>query len=274
MNQWTDDHYIPDQHNAHIDTSEFQTELARLAKGQVGAELDFANLEPHIVDLVLGRLSNELEQPSDDALICRYLSITKFLWFIQDFSVYLGSARAFEDPTDCSIPTDYNNCVQDFFMERGVAPIVWDDFAERFRAQWLVSSWTEVADHHDDYLLWHRYAGGVFGVGITVRYRDICELLKHESKQKTLTHFSYGKVSYGSPLRIPPFTKRRIFRNEREVRFACRGEALAAVQMSLLPIRDRIGLRFSPDAPLHHVDAIRQTWMKRGGSDRYQIAGD
>jgi hypothetical protein len=35
-----------------------------------------------------------------------------------------------------------------------------------------------------------------------------------------------------------------------------------------------VGLRFSPDATRYHIDAVRETWIKWGGSDRYQIAGE
>ena len=64
------------------------------------------------------------------------------------------------------------------------------------------------------------------------------------------------------------------FRNEKEVRFVCGGEALAAVSISLASLKDHIGLRLSPDASRDHIDAVRETWIKWGGSDRYQIAGE
>ena len=279
MNDDGDDHYIPDIHNAHIDTRDFESDLESLAQGLTGPELDRANLWSRVHDLVMSRLSGEIEQPSDEALICRYLSPTKFLWFIRAFEIYFGSASAFEDKADCGVPQDYNHCVQQFFLKRGVLPIAWDDHAEKFRADWLVSSWTELTDHHDDYLLWQRYAGGPYGVGITIQYCHLNEFLKREFRnQETdklpLTDFTSGKVSYGAPLRIPPFSKRRIFRNEKEIRFVCRGFALAAVPISIASLKERLGLRFSPDAPRYHIDAVLKTWIKFGGNDRYQIAGE
>jgi hypothetical protein len=186
----------------------------------------------------------------------------------------LGSASAFEDKADCSLPADYNYRVQSFFEARGVTPIAWDDYVERFRSGWLVSSWTELTDHHDDYLLWHRYAGGPSGVGVTVRYGQLNSLLRREGARRNWTNLTSGRVSYGSPLLIPPFSKRRIFRNEKEVRFAFRGDLLAADSVSIASLKDEIHLRFSPDAPRHHVNAIMETWAKWGGSDRYQIAGE
>jgi hypothetical protein len=268
-----DEHYIPDAHNAHIDTSEFEGDLEGLAQGRTGRELDQADLWPRIHDLVMDRLSGPIEQPSSEALICRYLSTTKFLWFLRQFDIYFGSAGEFEDKTDCAVPADYNQCVQQFFLRRCVPPIAWDDYVERLRSGWLVSSWTELMDHHDDHLLWHRYAGGPSGIGITLRYGELNELLTRESARLNLTHFTSGRVTYGSPLRIPPFSKRRIFRNEKEVRFVCRGELLAAISFSIKSLKNRIGLRFSPDASRFHIDAVRETWGKWGGTDRYQIAG-
>lgn len=269
-----DDHYIPDKYNAHVDTRDFEIELEGLAGNLSGSALDTADLYPTIHQRVVDRLSAPLEEPSDDALVCRYLSTTKFLWFVRECGVHFGSARAFEDRTECALPGDYNVCVQSFFMERGVVPLAWDDYAERTRARWLISSWTEVAEHNDDHLLWHRYAGGPSGVGITLRYGDLRDSLRAQCvKDPNVSEFFSGRVSYGSPLRIPPFSKRRIFRNEKEVRFVCHSELLASIEPSIGSLKDKIGLRFSPDAPTFHVQSLRATWLKWGGQDRYQIAG-
>jgi hypothetical protein len=270
----SDDHYIPDAHNAHIDCREFEADLEKLAEGRAGQVLDQANLWPRVYAMVMDRLGGPIEQPSHETLICRYLSATKFLWFLPELHVYFGSAREFEDTTDCGVPRDYNDSVQRFFFERDVAAIAWDDYAERFRAQWLVSSWTELTGNCDDHLLWHRYAGGPTGVGVTIRYGRLYELLNREIAQRNLTDFIAGRVAYGSPLRIPPFSKRRIFRNENEVRFVCRGDLLKSVNIGIASLRNHLGLRFSPDAPRDHIDAIMETWIKWGGSAQYQIGGE
>jgi hypothetical protein len=274
MSDLNDDHYIADIHNAHVDTSAFEADLGCLAGGVTGQALDSANFWGRVHDLVMGRLSTAIDQPPDETLICRYLSTTKFLWFLREFAVYFGSAHGFDDKTDCGVPADYNNCVQRFLIEREIIPIAWDDYMERFRSGWLVSSWTELTDHYDDHLLWHCYAGGSSGVGITIRYRDLMEWLMRESARKGLTNFASGKVAYGSPLRIPPFHKRRIFRNEKEVRFVLRSDLYASVSLSIASLKDKVGLRFAPDASRYHIDAVVETWMKWGGSGRYQIAGD
>lgn len=274
MSDVKDDHYISDVHNAHVDTHAFEADLANLTQSQVGQALDQANLSPRIYELIMARLSADIEQPSSEAIICRYLSTAKFLWFLRGFEVYFGSASAFEDKADCGVPADYNHCVQQFPLKRDVAPIAWDDYADRFRSNWLVSSWTELTDHHDDYLLWHRYAGGPSGVGVTIRYGVIKELLSGERERRQLPNFTFGRVTYGYPLRIPPFSKRRIFRNEKEIRFVYRCNLLAATSVSIASLRNELGLRFSPDASRHHIDAVRETWNKWGGTDRYQIAGE
>ena len=77
-------------------------------------------------------------------------------------------------------------------------------------------------------------------MGVTIRYGDLYELLNRESGRLKLTDFTSGRVAYGSPLRIPPFSKRRIFRNEKEVRFVCSGEAFSAINISIAPLKDRI----------------------------------
>ena len=269
-----DDHYIPDVHNAHIDTRELEADLEELARGLTGQALDQANLWPRVHGLVMNRLSGPIEQPAYEAIICRYLSTTKFLWFLPRLNVYFGSAREFEDKTDCGVPADYNDCVQRFFLQRGVAAIAWGEYVERVRSQWLVSSWTELTDHYDDHLLWHRYADGPTGVGVTIRYGHLRDLLNRESARLQLTDFTPGKVAYGFPLKIPPFSKRRIFRNEKEIRFVCRHDLLASSSISIAPLRDRIDLRFSPDASRHHIDAVMETWIKWGGGDQYQIGGE
>jgi len=274
MSDLSDDHYLQDLDNAHINTRDFEAGLADLSRGLHGGALDRANLWSQIHKLVMGQLSGPITQPSDQALICRYLSATKFLWFVRQFDVYFGSARAFEDKADCGLPADYNNCVKSFLMGRKVNPIAWDDYSERFRSGWLVSSWTELTEQHDDHLLWQVYAGGPSGVGITIRYEDLKDVLTRESTQRQLAGFTSGKVSYGSPLKIPPFYKRRIFRNDKEVRFAYRSDLLASDSLSIASLKDKIGLRFSPDASQYHIDAVMETWRKWGGSDRYQKAGD
>jgi hypothetical protein len=274
MGDGNDDHYIPDAHNAHVDTRAFEVDLEVLSQGMTALTLERADLWSRVHELVMARLRGRIDQPADEAIICRYLSTTKFLWFLPQFDLYFGSASAFEDKTDCGVPADYNSCVQRFFLQRNATPIAWDDYAERFRARWLVSSWTELTVHHDDHLLWHRYAGGPSGVGLTIRYGDLYELLAREAGRLNLTDFTSGRVAYGAPLRIPPFSKRRIFRNEKEVRFVCWGEALAAVSLSIASLKDRFRLRFSPDASRYHIAAVMETWIKWGGSDGYQIAGE
>lgn len=274
MSDVDDDQYIADAQNAHVDTRAFEAELEELAQGLTGRALDEADLWSRVHELVMECLSGPIEQPSNETLICRYLSPTKFLWFLPQFHLYFGSASGFEDKADCGVPTDYNHAVQAFFAQRDVTPIGWDEYSEQCRSRWLVSSWTELTDHYDDHLLWHRYAGGPSGVGVTIRYGDLYQFLSRESGRLNLTEFDAGRVAYGSPLRIPPFSKRRNFRNEKEVRFVCRGEVLAAVSISISSLRGRIRLRFSPDASRAHIDAVMETWIKWGGSEGYQIGGE
>lgn len=272
----SNDHYIADHNNAHIDTRDFEALLSDLAQGATGEALDRANLSPRIHELVMQRLRGPIDQPPADIIICRYFSTTKFLWFLRNFEVYFGRACEFEDKKDCAIPADYNDCVEHFLYHRKVAPVAWAHYAEQCRSEWLVSCWTELTDHYDDHLLWHCYAGGSFGVGVTIQYGQLQQLLARESTPQGMTDFTSGRVTYGQPLRLPPFHKRRPFRNEKEIRFVGRGELLAAANISIASlVEDHVGLRFSPDAPKHHIHAVMEAWIKAGGDpDRYEIAGE
>jgi hypothetical protein len=270
-----DDHYIPDIHNAHIDTRDFEVELARLVGDSAGQELDEKSPWAAIHELISARLDAHVDEPTDDTVICRYLSPIKFLWLVNRFTIRFTSAGEFEDASDCALPADYDDCVQKFLNERRVVPIAWDDYSLHAREKWLVSSWTELKDHHDDYLLWSRYAEGRYGVGITLRYGQLRDLLNEQvAADGSIAPLISGRVTYGSPLRIPPFFKRRMFGNEKEVRFVCRSELLHSFESPIGVLKERICLRFSPDTPKFHRDAIMQTWTRAGGNGCFEISGE
>lgn len=275
MTHIVDDHYVPDGNNAHLDTSEFERELNTLFGTRSGQDLEDAALWPSIHDLIENEVSTAPDEPSDGQLICRYLSPTKFLWFLSQRTIFFGRADGFDDAHDSMIQEDYNRCVHNLLMKKGVIPIAWDEHVQLMRSRWLVSCWTEITDYHDDHLLWHRYAGGKDGVGITLRYGMLRDIFKNALEADRDTEGFYaGYVSYGHPLKIAPFNKRRIFRNEKEIRFVSRTDILAHTHIEISGLISKIGLRISPEASSEHRDAIRDTWLRLGGEDRIQIAGE
>ena len=268
-------HYIPDTLNAHIDTREFEKELNELFGTMQGNELDESSLWQDTYENIISKISNNLSEPNDDDLICRYFTPAKFLWFAHQNSIYFGSANDFEDRHDSDIPEDYKNCVQTVLFERKVIPLFWDDYLDRIRSRWLVSCWTSLGNHHDDYLLWHRYAGSELGIGVVISYGDLKKRLEAEcAGYKEVKLFQSGYVGYSHPLHLPPFNKRNIFRNEKEVRFVCEANLLASISIDVTPLKEIFSLRFSPDAPRAHIDSIRAVWEKMGGGSEYHISGD
>lgn len=269
------DHYIPDGHNAHINTKVFEGELNNLFSSLSGKALEDANLWSEAYQLILNRISNLPDEPRDGELICRYLTPTKFLWFANQNSVYFGGADNFEDKYDSNIPLDYKNSVLKFLHERNALPLEWDDYLVRMRSHWLISCWTSLDSHIDDYLLWHRYAGNEYGIGIVTTYGALKKILESSCSDETdIESFTSGYVRYKSPLCLPPFNKRNMFRNEKEVRFACKTKLLASHAVDISILKNIISLRFSPDAPQEHIDAVLAIWIKMGGGDEYHISGE
>lgn len=270
-----DDHYIADPNNAHLDTSEFERELNVLCGSSIGEDLSCAQFFPKIYDLIQEKIFTSPDEPSDEQLICRYLSPTKFLWFIAEMEIFFGRASEFDDARDSSIPEDYNRCVQSFLTKRNVMSDAWNEHTRRMQSLWLVSCWTEITNRHDDHLLWHKYAEGNYGVGITMHYGILRDLFRKalEDDKKTEGLLS-GYVSYEAPLKIAPFNKRRIFRNEKEVRFVSRTGGLNFKRVGISELKSQIGLRLSPESSIIHREAIRAAWMRFGGEDRIHIAGE
>lgn len=211
-------------------------------------------------------------EPDDDQIIGRFLSTTKFAWFGSSWSLRYSRQSQFEDRFECVLPEDYANAALRALNEtsggRALAvPIcdAWSRFLATMADHWLISCWTLIDSHHDDYLLWHKYAGGETGVGITVRYGVLKECLTENRNAGPIP--IGGLVDYVSYLLNMPFNKRPIFRNEKEVRFAKNfQERLLAVESTLVnEISDQFRLRFAPDAPDHHRKAVEHVWTACGG---------
>lgn len=134
----------------------------------------------------------------------------------------------------------------------------------------MISCWTNITHHKDDKLIWYKYAGGLFGAGITAEYGLLRDALKDRIGELSLDgHLICGSVNYDSRVnKLPPFNKRSGFRGENEVRFAMRhvqyGRFVAAeLSEKFLKL---FGLRLSEDSPEHHKDALKKLWVAAGGN--------
>lgn len=275
MNSKSVDHYLPNKDNAHIDTSKFESEINTLYKSLTNDNVNENSHWDNTYKLILNRISSELTEPHNDELICRYFTPAKFIWFANKNLVYFSSATNFEDKQDSEIPLDYKHSVQKILLQKDILPIFWDEHLDRMRAHWLISCWTSLDNHYDDYLLWHRYAESNLGVGVVTTYGELKSALDESCTNNTdVNTFKSGYVNYSNSLHLPPFNKRNIFRNEKEVRFVCNTDLLASHSVDISSLKSKLSLRFSPDAPLEHIESIMNIWTTMGGSDEYNIAGD
>ena len=265
-----DDHYIPNSLNAHIDTGQFTNELTR-------------NLDPEVID-TYARIENiywrsfswtsvKPEQPSDDALICRYLSPKKFLKFVSDREIYFPTSTMFADPLECTFHPDYDDAIKQVLTSYEINDFDWTQFVNLKKAEWNVSCWTLLDSYYDDHLLWSAYSEGSAGVGITIRYGTLRKYL--EDVVSTLDvdgQLQCGRVSY-SDLKILPFNKHPIFRSENEIRFAFRHFAPGPKGIDMTFIRNEFGLRVSPTASTQDFNSVRKIWRKLIGNERIQWPG-
>lgn len=268
-------HYIPNPDNAHIDTRDFESEVCQLLAGvdSTGGVAQYSYDRIH--DLVVSKVSCAPNETSDGQLICRYLSPIKFLWFVSQISAYFGAASNFNDKSDSIIPTDYHNAVLGKLYRAQLDRSAWDRHIRDERSRWLVSCWTKLDDYNDDNLLWHSYADGALGVGVTVQYGVLRDYLRQAvTKEVGVSGFYCGEVAYQSPFRVAPFNKRNIFRNEKEVRFATHSTSRTSLSIDIADIKSELGLRLSAESPVVHRDAIEVIWRKFGGSDEIHVAED
>lgn len=270
-----DSHYIPNPNNAHIDTSSFERKVHELIDGDLVSESQTCHTWEKIFRLIESNFQGRPDEPNDEQLICRYFSTEKFIWFISKKSVFFGRANQFLDVRDSLIPDDYNNSVLKVLCKYGIEGKGWDNFIHGQQGRWLISCWTRIENHFDDNLLWHGYAGGPDGVGVTVRYGVLRDHFnKSASTISDDSDICCGNVAYGSRLLMAPFNKRQFFRNENEVRFVLRSDKLGKYELNIESIWGELGLRLSPEAPQHHVEAVHEIWRKYGGKkENVHIAG-
>lgn len=265
-----DDHYIPNAHNAHIDTEPFSRELTQVLKAEI------ADPKARIESVYAHASSWTSDAPiplADEDLICRYLSPEKFLKFLSDQEIFFPTSAMFSDPWECTFHPDYDNAILKTLSEHGLNAYDWNNFVDSKKSKWNVSCWTLLDKHHDDHLLWSVYAGGPAGIGITIRYGTLREHLESVVKNSAIDGLLHsGRVSY-SELKLLPFNKHRIFCSENEIRFAYRRSEPGPEGIDITPIRDHFGIRISPAASHDHYQSAKKIWLKCMGNERIQWPG-
>lgn len=265
-----DDHYIPNKHNAHIDTAPFSDQLAKFM------EMDIIDPRARIENIYLLAFTwtnVTPEQPSNDDLICRYLSPNKFLKFLSDQEIFFPTSAMFSDPWECTFHPDYESVIERTLSANDLNMDDWNELVEIKKTEWNVSCWTPLESYHDDHLLWSVYAGGPDGVGITIRYGVLLDYLKSVTANFDVDdQVKSGRVSY-SDLKLLPFNKHPIFSTEKEIRFAFRHYAPGPKGIDITPIRDEFGVRISPAASYEHYKSVKNIWKKVMGNTRVQWPG-
>lgn len=265
-----DDHYILNNKNAHIDTSRFEQEV--LAELRKTPEIDDRQLAELAYLNAFSRTAVPPEEPSDDTLLCRYLSPSKFIQFLDTRKIAFPTANQFADRWECKVPEDYNTAVLKLLAKNDCSGEVWANYVRSKAATWNISCWTELRNNIDDHLMWETYAGGSEGIGITVRYGVLRDWIREVAKDLDVDgELQCGRVNY-EKISLLPFNKHYMFRNENEneIRFAFRSFDSRLTLVSVEEIFGAFGVRISPAAGLDHREAIRRMWLMHGGTDRIQ----
>ena len=263
-----DDHYIANAKNAHRNTSEFENEI--LDNVNNNPQIKDEELVELIYDKVLSRIANVPDEPNDDSLICRYLTPTKFIKFLDTCQIAFPIATQFSDSRECTVPEDYDNAVLKVLRELNRSGAIWGKYVKSKASAWNISCWTELHDYFDDHLMWKVYAEGNDGIGITIRYGQLKKHLLNSVKEIAQDgQLHCGRVNYET-ISLLPFNKHYMFRNEKEVRFAFHSFDSETALISVKEIFDLFGVRISPAAEPSHAEMIRRMWLKYDGVDRIQ----
>lgn len=263
-----DDHYISNPENAHICTSDFEEKLRAKISDLHGPS------EKEIYECVYHQVFHDTNaappKPRENDLLCRYLTPIKFLRFLDSRLVNFPLATQFPDRWECSIPEDYDNAIVGILSEFNLSITRWSAYVRAKASEWNVSCWTRLESYFDDHLMWSAYAGGIDGVGITVRYGDLKAHLEQAVRKLDMDgQLQSGLVNYET-LSLLPFNKHRMFRNENEVRFAFRCFQPGPTRISIDQIFDSFCVRISPAAPMQHRDMVRKLWLGYRGQDCIQ----
>lgn len=160
----------------------------------------------------------EIETPSDETVLWRYINLEKLIALLCDSSLHLCRLDRFRDPWEGVWPRTVVEA-----LRQSAPPLAGDmalKFSEKFKSSLFVNCWH--SGDHESAALWDLYSGQA---GIAIR--TTAGLLK--SSILSEKEYYLGKVAYcdyatetprasSLNLLIPPFLKRKSFEHEREVR--------------------------------------------------------
>ena len=159
----------------------------------------------------------------------RYMSLSRFLWMLQNKMLWLARADTLNDPWEIALAGDQLDFV---IMRRPIRPLGSTkpeepifDRARRIIKHWrettYVSCWSSA--EHKSYALWRLFCGRGEGVAISTPVRVLQKALGNV-KLYVVTYCEPGS-EIGTPTAISLATKKRVmFDYEREVRAIATGD--------------------------------------------------
>jgi hypothetical protein len=167
---------------------------------------------------------NETPRPTHlTRTIWRYMSLSRFLWMLQNKMLWLARADTLNDPWELALAGDQLDHV---IMRRPIRPLGSTkpeepimDRARRVNKLWrettFISCWSSL--EHESYALWRLFCGPNEGVAISTPWRTLGKALGNV-KLYVVTYCEPGS-EIKTPTALELATKKRLmFEYEREVR--------------------------------------------------------
>jgi hypothetical protein len=157
--------------------------------------------------------------PDDSVALWRYLPIGRFLWMIQQRSVYFARLAEFGDPFEASLPAPLRER-----LSRTPANFV-DRLYQLYANRSVILCWHE--NEYESEAMWSRYVPGDEGIALSTNVGRIKAAIRGGPSNLVIARVRYidhdiEDVEDGPEFvpEAPLFCKRRSYDFEREVRFA------------------------------------------------------
>jgi hypothetical protein len=157
--------------------------------------------------------------PDDSVTLWRYLPIGRFLWMIEQRSVYFARLAEFGDPFEASLPAQLRRR-----LSRTPANFV-DRLYQLYANRAVIQCWHE--NEYESEAMWSRYVPGDEGIALSTNVGRIKAAIRGGPSNLVIARVRYidhdiEDVEDGPEFvpEAPLFCKRRSYEFEREVRFA------------------------------------------------------
>ena len=165
-----------------------------------------------------------LSQPSDDAILRRYLTEDKFKWLIRDRAIYLRQLAKLNDPFEGATPPKTQARIEQYIREsnvdrESVNPTTYPSYHARERH--YVSCWFESSTESD--AMWKLYANHKSSSVIETTYAQLAAAFDKNDWAGRVLYVNFDDVEdsiLNDFNRV--FLKRAEFAHEKEVRIARR----------------------------------------------------